>query len=675
MTPSPGRSARAADREPHAGPEQLVGRRPADRRVRVDRRASRYFRYAGPGTVTARPAASAPTRPLALVVARGRRVLFGRPLATDEEADERLSIPKALAVFSSDNLSSVAYATEAIMFTLLAAGTAAFWLTIPISIAIVTILGIIVISYRQTIRAYPNGGGSYIVAKENLGQLAGLAAAAALLVDYVLTVSVSVAAGVAAITSAFPELSTDIRVPLATVCILAVMLVNLRGIRESGTVFAIPTYVFLVSMLALIGIGIGRAMVGDTPLVGGVDPIAVPVESLGLLLLMRAFADGCSAITGVEAVSNGVPAFRRPEARHARTTLAIMGALVGLMFLGTSWLAGATGALPSAHETVISQIGRAVFGTGVAYYVLQFSTMGILILAANTSFADFPRLASLLARDGFMPSRFAFRGERLAFSAGIVALAILSIVVLGAFGGRVEALIPLYAIGVFTSITLSQAGMVVHWWRGRGASWRRSIAINGFGAVATGIVAVIFAVAKFALGAWIIVIIIPLLVAAMLFVGRQYNRRRLETAVREESIIGPPRRHQRVIVPASDVTRDVVQAIRFGRTMSNDVTAVHVTDDLEAGERIRSRFERQLPGVPLVIVESPYRSLVRPLVRFLEDAAEHDGDDVVVVLLPEYVPRHRWERFLYNENGRRIRQALLGQPNILIAEVPFRPEL
>jgi hypothetical protein len=239
----------------------------------------------------------------------------------------------------------------------------------------------------------------------------------------------------------------------------------------------------------------------------------------------------------------------------------------------------------------------------------------------------------------------------------------------------VEALIPLYAIGVFTSITLSQAGMVVHWWRGRGASWRRSIAINGFGAVATGIVAVIFAVAKFALGAWIIVIIIPLLVAAMLFVGRQYNRRRLETAVREESIIGPPRRHQRVIVPASDVTRDVVQAIRFGRTMSNDVTAVHVTDDLEAGERIRSRFERQLPGVPLVIVESPYRSLVRPLVRFLEDAAEHDGDDVVVVLLPEYVPRHRWERFLYNENGRRIRQALLGQPNILIAEVPFRPEL
>ena len=561
------------------------------------------------------------------------------------------------------------------MFTLLAAGTSAFWLTIPISVLIVAILGIIVISYRQTIRAYPTGGGSYIVAKENLGTVAGLVAAGALLVDYVLTVSVSVAAGVAAITSAFPQVSGDLRVPLAAASIVAVMVVNLRGIRESGTIFAIPTYVFLVSMLAMIAIGIGRSMLGDVPHVDDVRGVAVPAESLGLLLLMRAFADGCSAITGVEAVSNGVPAFKPPEASHARSTLAIMGVLVGVMFLGISWLAGVVGAVPSEHETVISQIGRAVLGSGVAYYVLQLSTMGILILAANTSFADFPRLASLLARDGFMPSRFAFRGERLAFSTGIVALAVLSIVVLAAFGGRVEALIPLYAIGVFTSITLSQAGMVVHWRRDRGDGWRRSIAINGTGAVATGIVTVIFAVAKFALGAWLIVIIIPLLVGGMLFIGRQYRRRRLETEVRQESVIGPPRRHQRVIVPAADVTRDVVQAIRFGRTMSDDVTAVHVTDDLEAGERIRARFERQLPGVPLVVVESPYRSLVPPLVRFLEETAGNSGDDVVVVLLPEYVPRHWWERFLYNENGQRIQHALLGRSNILVAEVPFRREV
>jgi amino acid transporter len=669
VEPSTQRPAQAADGA------SLPGQRPGDRRIRVARPLSPYFRYAGPGTVTARPAAIAPRQPLDRVAARGRRFLFGRPLASEEEADERLSIPKALAVFSSDNLSSVAYATEAIMFTLLAAGTAAFWLTIPISILIVAILGIIVVSYRQTIRAYPSGGGSYIVAKENLGTLAGLTAAAALLVDYVLTVSVSVAAGVAAVTSALPGISPELRVPIATAFIVAVMLVNLRGIRESGAIFAIPTYVFLVSMLALITIGVGRTLLGDIPQVGDIRAVSVPVESLSLLLLMRAFADGCSAITGVEAVSNGVPAFTRPEASHARTTLAIMGTLVGLMFLGTSYLAGVSGAVPSEHETVISQIGRAVFGPGVVYYILQFSTMGILVLAANTSFADFPRLASLLARDGFMPSRFAFRGERLAFSTGIVALALLSILVLAAFGGRVEALIPLYAIGVFTSITLSQAGMVIHWRRDRGTGWRRSLWINAVGAVATGVVALIFAVAKFALGAWLIVIIIPLLVGAMLLVGRQYRRRRLETEVPVERVIGPPRRHQRVIVPVADVTRDVVQAIRFGRTMSSDVTAVHVTDDLETGALFRARFERQLPGIPLVIVESPYRSLVAPLVRFLEDAAEHDGEDVVVVLLPEYVPRHRWERFLYNENGRRIERALLGRSNILVAEVPFRRDI
>jgi amino acid transporter len=490
----------------------------------------------------------------------------------------------------------------------------------------------------------------------------------------VLTVSVSVAAGISALTSAFPDALGDGRVWLAAASIAGVALVNLRGIRESGSIFAIPTYVFLVSMLSLLALGAARALLGDPPRVTGVTPAVVPAETLGLLLVMRAFADGCSAITGVEAVSNGVPAFQRPEAAHARTTLTIMGALVGIMFLGTSYLAGVAGAVPTEDETVISQLGRAVFGTGFAYYVLQFSTMGILILAANTSFADFPRLASLLARDGYMPSRFAFRGERLAFSAGIVALAVLSIIVVVAFGGRVEALIPLYAIGVFTSITLSQAGMVVHWWRGRGDGWRRSMLINGGGAIATAIVTVIFAVAKFALGAWLVVVIIPILVAAMLFIGMQYQRRRVETEVPAASVIGPPRRHQRVIVPASDVTRDVVQAIRFGRTMSDDVRAVHVTDDLAARELIRERFARQLPGVPLVIVESPYRSLVRPLVRYLEHTADRSSGDVVIALLPEYVPRHWWERFLYNDNGRRIERSLLGHPNVLVAEVPYRRE-
>ena len=346
-----------------------------------------------------------------------------------------------------------------------------------------------------------------------------------------------------------------------------------------------PTYVFLVSMLALIAIGVGRALLGEPPQVTGVVPVVVPAETFGLLLLMRAFADGCSAITGVEAVSNGVPAFQPPEAAHARTTLAIMGVLVGVMFLGMSYLAGVTGAIPSANETVISQIGRAVFGTTAAYYILQLSTMGILVLAANTSFADFPRLASLLARDGYMPSQFAFRGERLAFSAGIVALAVLSIVVVVAFGGRVEALIPLYAIGVFTSITLSQAGMVVHWWRRQDEGWRRSLLINGVGAVSTAIVTVIFAVAKFALGAWLVVVIIPVMVGAMLFVGAAIGATGRDR--------GRPDGHRPADPPSaghhpgSDVTRDVVQAIRFGRTMSDDVSAVHVTDDVAAGSAIR----------------------------------------------------------------------------------------
>jgi amino acid transporter len=624
--------------------------------------------------MTARPEAGTPTTSPGRALAGARRVLFGRPLASDQEMEERLPKVKALSTFSSDNLSSVAYATELIMFTLLAAGTAAFWLVMPISILIITIFVIIVISYRQTIRAYPSGGGSYIVAKENLGTGPALLAAAALLTDYVLTVSVSVAAGILAITSAFPALE-PLRVPLGVVSILFVMVINLRGMRESGTAFAAPTYIFLVVMLGLIGLGIAQTLLGSPPHVTGVTPAVVPVESLSLLLVMRAFADGCSAITGVEAVSNGVPAFKPPEWRNARTTLTVMGALVATMFIGLSYLAGVSGAIPSDHESIVSQIGRAVFGTGPIYYVLQLATTGLLILAANTSFADFPRLSSILARDGYMPSRFAFRGERLAFSAGIVVLAVIAIAVLVAFGGLVTALIPLYAIGVFTSVTLSQAGMVRHWLRERDPGWRRSAVINGTGAVATAIVTLIFAVAKFALGAWLIILIIPILVGAMVFVHRQYERRRVEVHVRPETIIGLSLRRQRVIIPVPEVTRDVVQAIKFGRTMSTDVTAVHVTDDLDGAEELRERFERQIPGIPFVIVESPYRQLVRPLIRYLEFAASQAEDDIVVVLLPEYVPRHWYERFLYNENARRIRGALLGHKNILVADIPYRRDV
>jgi amino acid transporter len=647
------------------------GRKPGDRRVVVQRPEARYFRYGSEGTVVAKAAAIEPAGRVGRLGFGARRILFGRVLSTHEELAQRLPKWKALAVFSSDVMSSVAYATEASMFTLLALGTVAFSYLMPISFLIVGLLFLVTFSYRQTIRAYPSGGGSYIVARSNLGTIPGLVAAAALLVDYVLTVAVSVSSGVFNFASAFPALQ-DVTVPIIVGLILLVMAVNLRGIRESGTVFALPTYIFVASVLLLVGLGIARTAMGQPPHVTGMTPIAVPAESLSLLLLMRAFADGCSAMTGTEAISNGTPAFKPPEWKNAQTTMVTMAVILGVVFLGISYLAGVSGAVPTEHVSVLSQIGQAVFGQGPIYYVLIFSTMGILVLAAQTSFADFPRLASILARDGFMPRQFAFRGERLAFNSGIMALAIIASIVVVAFHGRVEALIPLYAIGVFTAFTLSQTGMVRHWLTTRETGWRRSAIINGLGAVATGIVAVVFAIAKFGLGAWVVIVIVPIIVVAMLLVNREYRDSELELHVRPEAIIGRPRRSQRVVVPVQYMRRDVIQALKFGLTMSEEVVAVHVTDDLVAAELLRERFERQIPGVALVIVESPYRELVQPLIRYLEVTADRDPSTVTIVLLPERIIRHWWERLLYNQNAHRIRDALTGHPGIIVADVPFR---
>ena len=647
------------------------GRKVGDARAEVQRPDSRYFRRAANGVIVAKEAAIEPARLPARLGFGARRVLFGRVLSSHEELEQRLPKWKALAVFSSDVMSSVAYATEASMFTLLAVGTVAFGYLMPISLLIVGLLALVTFSYRQTIRAYPAGGGSYIVARANLGTLAGLIAAAALLTDYVLTVSVSVSSGVFTLASAFPELER-LTVPLIAVLIVLVMAVNLRGIRESGTIFALPTYVFIASVLLLVGVGIARTLMGHPPHVTGVEAIRVPAESLSLLLLMRAFADGCSAMTGTEAISNGTPAFRPPEWKNAQTTMVAMAAVLGTVFLGISYLAVVSGAVPSQHDSVLSQIGEAVFGLTPIYYVLIFSTMGILVLAAQTSFADFPRLASILARDGYMPHQFAYRGERLAFNAGIVALAAIAIAVAVAFRGRVEALIPLYAIGVFTAFTLSQAGMVRHWLSERSEGWRRSAIINGVGAIATGIVMVVFAIAKFALGAWLVIVIVPILVGVMLLIRREYAAAENDLFVRPEAAIGRPRRRQRVIVPLQEMRRDVVQAIKFGLTMSDDVVAVHVTDDAEHAADLRRRFAKQVEGVDLVVLESPYRELVQPLIRYLEMVAARDADVVTIVLVPERIARHWWERFLYNQNAHRIRDALTGHPGILVADVPFR---
>jgi amino acid transporter len=649
----------------------LHGRKPGDRRIRVERPDSRYFRYARPGVVIARPAASEPRTRVGRTAFTARRALLGPPIASAEEIEQRLPKWKALAVFSSDVMSSVAYATEASMFTLLAAGTVAFAYLMPISFLIVGLLVLVTFSYRQTIRAYPNGGGSYIVAKANLGTVPGLVAAAALLTDYVLTVAVSVSSGVFNLASAFPILH-GVTVPLIVAAILLVMGVNLRGVRESGTVFALPTYIFVVSVIILVVVGVARTALGQPPEVTGVTPIQVPVESISLLLLMRAFADGCSAMTGTEAISNGTPAFKPPEWKNAQATMVAMAVILGFVFLGISFLATVAGAVPSQTESVLSQVGRAVFGQGPAWYILLIATMGILVLAAQTSFADFPRLASILARDGFMPRGFAYRGERLAFNAGIVALAVLAIGVAVAFGGRVEALIPLYAIGVFTAFTLSQAGMVRHWLGERGAGWQRSAFINGVGAIATGIVAVVFAIAKFGLGAWIILVIVPLIVVAMLLIRREYGLGASELAVAPDLVWGLPVHRRRVVIPVTGVQWDVIQAVRFARSITDDITAVHVTDDVVAGERLREQVQRQLPGLEFVLVESPYRDLVEPLIRYLEVTAERDPAGVTVVLLPERMTRHWWERVLFNQNVHRIRAALAGRQDMLVADVPYR---
>jgi hypothetical protein len=403
----------------------------------------------------------------------------------------------------------------------------------------------------------------------------------------------------------------------------------------------------------------------------------VATENAGIFLLCKAFADGCSAMTGTEAVANGVPAFKPVEWKNAQQTMIIMASLLGVMFLGTSYLAIQVGAHPAGvgggGESVLSQVGRTVFGgPGILYYVLQFSTMGILVLAANTSFADFPRLSSILARDGFFPRQFALRGERLAFNSGIVALSLVSIALVVAFGGSTDRLIGLYAIGVFTSFTLSQSGMVKHWFVERGSGWRRSAMINGFGAFVTGIVVVVIAFSKFDQGVWMIIIVVPILVGLMLFIKHEYDAEGVGLEVQPDVVFGPPHRRQRVVVAAQAMSRAVVQAVKVGETMGEEVQIVHVTLDPGEGERFRERVERQMPGVRVVLVESPYRALVRPFVRYLEVSQAEDPDRLTIVLLPEHMPRHWWDRILYNQNVHRIRAALVGRKDFVVLDTPYR---
>jgi amino acid transporter len=655
---------------------QHRGQRPGDRYVKVVEPYSEQFRRHARGHLVASEAVLRSAGPIGRTMDTVRRLVVGRRIASEHELRERIGPIKGLAVFASDNISSSAYASEEIMRVVVLAGAGALALTMPITVAIVVVLAIVVASYQQTIRAYPNGGGAYIVASDNLGQGPGLVAAGALLTDYVLTVAVSIAAGVAALTSIFPGLF-DLRVYVGVGCVLLLMLGNLRGIRESATLFAIPVYVYLLAIYALIGVGLWQVVTGTLPHYQAPPDWhpAAGTGAIGLLLILRAFAAGSVALTGTEAVSNGVPAFKRPEPRHAGSVLIMMGVFFGTIFLAISFLAAQLGVLPdpSEHQTVISQVAGTLVGSGSPFhYLIQISTALLLVLAANTAFADFPRLASILGKDRFLPRQFQFRGDRLSFSVGIVVLALLAVTLIVLFAGSVTALIPLYTVGVFVAFTLSQAGMVVHWRRLRSVQrgWRWRAALNGLGAVATGVVAVVVGVAKFALGAWVVLFLIPLLITVMWLIHRHY--RGVEEAVSadlEDARL--PRTTPRVIVPISRLDQPAINALAYARSISNDVTAVHVADDAADIEKMRSLWNEWGGPVKLIILESPYRALIAPLLAYIDAAEAADGARPTTVVLAEFVPRHLWEYPLHNQTALRLKLHLFFRPNTVVIDVPY----
>jgi amino acid transporter len=665
-----------------------------------------------------------------------KRLIIGRALRTEQAAHERLTKKTALAVFSSDALSSTAYATEEILLVLAVAAAygqvGSFKYVIPISIGIGVLLIIVTTSYRQTIHAYPSGGGAYIVAKENLGTNAGLVAGASLLVDYVLTVAVSIAAGVAAITSMMQGTRyawlDNHKVFLCLLFISFIALANLRGVRESGALFATPTYAFLISFLFMIGYGLFSYSTygGAAPLPGPEDiKIAegYKVQPLTVFLILGAFSNGCAALTGIEAISNGVPAFKKPEARNAATTLVIMATLLTTMFLGTSILAYLYGVHPHESETVISQFARMIFTGPIAwfYYVVQIATALILVLAANTSFADFPRLASLLARDRFLPRQFATRGDKLVFSNGIVILAIFASVLVIAFGGDTSRLIPLYAVGVFLSFTLSQSGMVRHWLRERAqstkqrarrkaaedeihftqstvdeevlpdaeleaadergptfisdevtdrAQWKKSILVNGVGAIATFIVLCVFIATKFIHGAWVVVVVIPLLVFMFRAIHKHYVGIAKQLSTEGLGELSPIK--HTVLVPISGIHRGVVTALQYAKSIApGHVQAVYVDFDEEATAKLREKWERWGAGVKLVVLPSPYRELTRPLLRYIGRLERKNSNDVITVLLPEFVPAKWWQHLLHNQSSLMLKGALLFKEGVIVISVPY----
>jgi amino acid transporter len=601
-----------------------------------------------------------------------KRWLVGYPIKTAQAEHERLSKRLALAIFSSNSISSVAYATEEILLVLILAGTAALAWSIPVSLAISFLVIVLTISYRQIIYEYPEGGGAYIVARSNLGEMPALIAAGALMIDYVLTVAVSVAAGVAAITSAVPQLFAH-REGLGLVFIVFIVVVNLRGVRESGKFFAVPTYLAIGALGVMVIVGTIRSLSG----MGGVllPPVSSPgtgtgVEPLTLFLILRSFAAGCAAVTGMEVISNGVKAFRHPESKNAATTMVWMSIILGSLFMGISWMAYHYGIMAKEDETVVSQLARLTFGTGFIYYSIQAGTMMLLVLAANSAFAGFPHLASILARDGYMPHQMATFGDRLVFSNGIIILGFFACLLLVIFQGDTHALIPLYAIGVFVSFTLSQAGMVRRWLIKKGLHWRKKLIVNGVGAITTGIATVIIAMTKFLQGAWIVFLLVAALI--MMFRAIRSHYKAVADQVQLSRDARPPRpRRNLVLIPIGAVNKAVLRAVDYARSRGGEVRAVLIDVDKEETAVVEMKWAQWGCGVPLIVLPSPYRSILGALMDYVEENLEKDPDCWITVVLPEILPARWWQNILHNQRALLLKGALLFKDRVVLTDVPF----
>ena len=679
--PDPPRTARQIERKmtPDLRSEEVVqGSHPGDQFIRYSRQGP--FRRRRRNVLTASIETEAPRTSWGRFFNVVKRVMIGKPISSEHAGHERLTNLKALAVLSSDALSSVAYATEEIMRVLLLAGAGALPLAMPLAVAVIVLMAIVVTSYRQTIAAYPRGGGTYIVAKDNLGTLPGLAAAASILIGYILTVAVSVAAGVAALYSIFPELR-DRRVEIAIALVVFITIANLRGIREAGNIFAVPTYLFIVGVLGLIAYGLLRQWTG---LGGPIEYVApeetfstVAVEGISILLLLRAFTQGSAALTGVEAIADGVPAFKPPEANNARRTLLIMAGISITMFAGITYLAVQIGVIPSEEETVVSQIARSVFpeilGAHPLWFFIQVATALILVLAANTAFADFPRLSYFLARDKFMPHQYSFRGDKLAFSWGIVTLAALACILIVVYNGDTSALIPLYAIGVMSAFTFSQSGMVVRWWKTRPAGWQRNFLLNGVGALVTGMVFFVATFTKLEQGTWLVLVLIPVLMGLFLAVNRHYTRVAKEIEAAEHPELGEFK--HTFIVPVSSLNSIALRALNYARSLSSNVTAVHIVEgeDPDEAEAFSREWQEKLPNtdIQVIIIESPYRSLIGPLLSYIDALDQVHQDDTITIVLPEVIPSRAWEYLLHNQSALRLKARLLFRRNTVVADVPY----